>query len=367
MGGTRRFLGVGLKYFIIQVVIVLYNFANIFENVGNQYVYSRVAEEWNFTTQVRGKSKCYQNLSDPSYVTEQRIQHEATQWEMYLSLASGIPAMFMVVVLGAASDRVGRRFLLIIACVASGCRAIVYILVTWFHTNLYYLLIGHILEGLGGFRFMIFVAIFAFTSDYTEADNKRSLLMTILQVTSDFALAIALVTSGYAIRDIGFYLPNVICLILLLVNIFVIVVFLKEAPESKAISPRSSSLPHFFTRSFKFYFSKAYKGTRAIYLLGIAIYLFPSMIHFGHGNVATYFQLNSPLCWDSVKLGMNNAIDAFIHPIGLIILVRVLQNWLSDIGIAVCGALSAIVALVLEGLAINSMMMFISKYKKTYN
>ncbi|XP_064606031.1 uncharacterized protein LOC135470912 [Liolophura sinensis] len=119
-------------------------------------------------------SKCYQNVSEPNYVTEQKVQNEATQWEMYLSLASGIPAMFMVIVLGAASDR-----------------------------------------------------------------------------------------------------------------------------------------------------------------------------------------LNSPLCWDSVKMGTNTAIDAFIHPIGLIILVRVLQNWLSDIGIAVCGALSSIAALLLEGLAINSIMMFI--------
>ena len=80
------------------------------------------------------------------------------------------------------------------------------------------------------------------------------------------------------------------------------------------------------------------------------------------GNVEYLYQIASPFCWDSVKIGVYGAIRTSFCNIGSILMIAVFQLFTSDAVIALLGCVTTIATLIVEGLAQTDTMLYICMY-----
>lgn len=59
-------------------------------------------------------SHCETNTSSVSYIEEQKVQKEVSNWNVYIFIAQGVPLIFASIVFAPLSDRVGRKIFLVI-------------------------------------------------------------------------------------------------------------------------------------------------------------------------------------------------------------------------------------------------------------
>ena len=131
----------------IEPVLFLYTLA-LFMNIPleKQLVYRKVC--LNFYNETFCDQIVKKNVTNSTKAEENLIQSESAKWDMFLLIARLLPTLISIIHLGAWSDGVGRKRVIVLGVVGETLDGIGRILnVFYFSAPLPYLFIGSILTG----------------------------------------------------------------------------------------------------------------------------------------------------------------------------------------------------------------------------
>ncbi|XP_064617023.1 lysosomal proton-coupled steroid conjugate and bile acid symporter SLC46A3-like [Liolophura sinensis] len=355
----------GWRVHFLELVVISYFIGYVLNFMMSvQFVYARLESnllrEGNVTLNGTVKnSHCVATIgNDSGAQIVARAQNMASSWQLYLSLVGGIPSVFATILLGSLSDRIGRKVLLLLPAVGAAIRSATYCAVSYWGLPLYCLLIVHGIEGCTGSFVATLLASFAYTSDITARGKKRSLQITIMESMLGIALGISNLTLGFMIKEWGYTVPNIPALVMNISAGLVTVFLLPETRKSGPYS-KSPSLGKAFYRVFHFYFSTKNGNPRDCYLISIATFAMASLAFVGASGVETLYVLNEPFCWNSVQIGYFATTRALCQAFAAVLIVKLLQFCLSDVGIALVSGACKVASLLLEGFATKDAYMYV--------
>ncbi|GFO45138.1 solute carrier family 46 member 3-like [Plakobranchus ocellatus] len=312
----------------------------IFRSSYNQWIYVRFERDalganFSFLNHSAAKDPCFREHESESPYKKELFQAQSNTARFYVwsMLCSLVPSLFTNLVLGAYSDQIGRRIIFIVPMAGNLIRTSLTCIVAYWGLNVYYILIGSVINGLCGDLAALFMAIFVYTADNTSKGKNRSFLMVFAQAISSMCYYLTQFASGYYIEAKGYVWPMWTGVGALLLSFILCILFIRETLDKSQVQ-KIGLLPA-IKSIFSFYFeapeNPLYRRTDFI-LLGLAILAYgPSM----GCNINTMFLMNEPFCWGSRHIGYVKSAFGLGNAILATGLMKLLQMIISDELVAV--------------------------------
>lgn len=356
----RRFRA---RVLIIYVVTFLYILSSAVQSsLSVQFIFYRVDSDYNDSS-VSNFSVCGTQKNSSRYNELEEVEGKAAEIQIFLSVATGVPSVIMCLIFGSLSDRMGRRFLFALPVCGITFRAAAYAIVNHWNLSLYYLFIGHLIEGFSGGFSCFLLGAFAGSSDITSGDRRRSLLIAIVDASAILSAGLGSLILGYMIDGCGYTYPNLLVIALSVVNVVTIKMALPETkPETPKEKLKFATFASAVKRVFRIYFVKGEPLKRCKLILCWTAFFLTSITYIGSIGVETLYVKNRPLCWDSIKIGLFGSIKSVCSALAATVVIRLMQCCLGDIGIAVTCGLAKIASFVLQGFADTDIKMYAGKF-----
>ncbi|XP_052464203.1 solute carrier family 46 member 3 isoform X1 [Carassius gibelio] len=236
------------RVLLIEPAVGLYAFAMfMIYPLLQQYVYRRLWFELSGTTYpAESLSHCSNNHS---YVTiHQAVQKETSIFLFKSELCFLIPSLISALLLVSYSDYCGRKVAIVPPLVGDTLFALCYALVSRFSFSLNYLLAASFLSGLMGGPTTLIGGCFAYVADLCGEDleGQKTVRMARLDMILGVLTGLASLCTGFYIKAAGFTWPFLTAAFLHLVNLFYVLVVLKESlvlPNPSLSSSGASEAP----------------------------------------------------------------------------------------------------------------------------
>ncbi|XP_053425262.1 proton-coupled folate transporter [Nycticebus coucang] len=335
----------------VEPLVFLANFALVLQGpLTTQYLWHRFSTDLGYNG-TRHRADCSNHSADP---TMQEVETLTSHWTLYANVGGFLVGLFTSTLLGAWSDNVGRRPLLVLSSLGLLVQAVVSIFVVQLELHVGYFVLGRILCALLGDFNGLLAASFASVADISTSHN-RTFRMALLEACIGVAGMLASLLGGHWLRAQGYANPFWLALALLIVMaLYAAFCFGETMKEPK--STRLFTLRHH--RSIvQLYVAPAPEKSRkhlALYSLAIFVVI---TVHFGAQDILTIYELSTPLCWDSQLIGYGSAAQHLPYLTSLLGL-RLLQYCLTDAWVAEIGLAFNILGLVVFAFATTTPLMF---------
>ncbi|XP_039272040.2 proton-coupled folate transporter-like [Styela clava] len=329
-----------IRSITVEPVLVLSTFViTMYSMLQKEYIYARISLDYNLTASERETScnESIANKSDPNYILQQKVSSETSKWILYLYIADFSVALFSTILLGAWSDKVGRKIPLMMSCFGLFILMMVYVLVVNLNLPVPVLLIGHFICGLFGDLGNIFGCAFSHIADVSDKQN-RTFRMAVLEASIGLGGFIASLSGGAWVQAQGFRQPFWFLLIICFINILYIGIRLDSAYEDTLLS----NLRFIFTKQPFIHMYHVLKPQendkeRHINIIGYAIaFLIIVMASNGVRDLLVIYEIGLPFCWDFFLVGISLAISqlGYFVSAGLVKLFPSIKAefWLTIIG-----------------------------------
>ena len=347
---------------IIEPVIFIYSaFALVTIPIGEQFVYDRIAQTYGLDPEEVRANKSqsngcqFENTSDHMYILQQKIQHDSSEWLLYLGVAAAVPGVVSTILLGTYSDLAGRKAAILAPNIGGLLKVLSFLAVSYFNLPVQYMLLGFLLDGVSGSQMSMWMSGFAYIADVTS-ETERSFRVTLLEASIGFGAATSQIGVGYWIQASGYNYPFWFLAGLALLNISYIIIFVPET--IRRIPGQKLCTIENYTQIFRL-FAKDDGSGRKWKLRLLMLIAFPiALVMTSSADVQALFMLNSPLCFDSVLIGFFRAGCVLSMQIGSLIGVKVLGRWLSDIWLCFIGSLFSTAYCLLNAFAVTPFLMY---------
>lgn len=231
---------------IIEPILVIFMFVTFpMALLSQQYIVNVITQSkmhekgWiNITDWNETGSHCV-NQSAESYIFQQEVQADASQFNIFMSLAAGVPSLFTTIFLGGLSDKIGRKYAILMPIIGTFVRTLSYILVILLNLSIWYLLIGSFLDGCLGSYQTLLMGCFSYIADITAPDQ-RQLRIAIVELIMIMSGMFGPIGVGVWIQHMGMLPPLLLILALISINVVYIVFFVPETvirqPNSRILS-----------------------------------------------------------------------------------------------------------------------------------
>ena len=342
-----------------------------------EYVYERLFKQLaaehavNVSSTVSGDTDCSQhNISssnDASYELVAEAQSAASTYLIYLVLASTVPATIITPFMAAYSDKEGRKYALIPPAMGITLRVLVFLLVVILELPLWCLVIGNLAQGILGDYIMITNSCCAYVSDTVSKDT-RTFRLTVLISCMLLPTILTPVINGLLVGSFGYLYPLAAVLFLEILSLLYMVFFVPEIIRRSPSVPRTKfwSLSHVTDTLSVFLAERKGRNTgrkwkMCFLLVGVTAAYGLRIVH---SVLMTLFQLNRPLCWNSVLVGVYLSLVTALAGLAQLAVLRLLKRCCSDLTISLIGACCYVIECVYTGLIRTTAMMFLGGYRR---
>ena len=290
------------------------------------------------------------------------IQKEAAVFNVYVALASGIPAVVTSLFLGAFSDRFGRVFLFLTPTIGQLISKTILLFCIYYRIDINFILIGSAIEGLTGGFLAILMASFSYFADITENNKERSTAIAFLEIAVGVGVVVGRFSTGYIINVTDYVWPQVTaCSIYTAITVIILFLLPETRAPSKTLEPLTRlSCLHYVKTIFSFYVSKT--TDRWKYNVCVLIFFTTGVTTVGKSGVDLLYQISQPFCWDSVKVGWYGALAGLFQNVICMGMIKVLHLCFNDEGVSILGSISGIAGFILTAFATTDVMLYIGKY-----
>ena len=208
--GTRQKPGSSQYNFYLEPIMFMYAlFLGALFPTLDQFVRARISSEYNSSSlHINNSNEMLSGCDNKtSLYRNSEIQAEASLWTLYTTIASLLPAVVSLWMLGSYSDKGGRKVAIIIPQIGALIRCINLLAVIYFDLPLYVMVIGAFFEGLSGAFYMILSAGCSYIADITSLEM-RSLRITVIDGCFTFGTVVSQIAGGYLIASLGFFYPG---------------------------------------------------------------------------------------------------------------------------------------------------------------
>ncbi|EQB78385.1 proton-coupled folate transporter isoform 1 [Camelus ferus] len=270
-------------------------------------------------------------LSSPYWEVETLTSH----WTLYMNVGGFLVGLFSSTLLGAWSDCVGRRPLLVLASFGLLLNNLVSIFVVHLQLHVGYFVLGRILCALLGDFSGLLAAGFASVAD-VSCSRTRTIRMALLEACIGVAGMLASLVGGHWLQEQGYANPFWLALALL-ITMTLYAAFCFGETVKEPTPARLFTLRHH--RSIvQLYVAQAPEKSRkhlALYSLAVFVVI---TVHIGAQDILTLYEMSTPLCWDSRLIGYGSAAQQLPYLsslLGLWLLQYCLDDtWVAEIGLA---------------------------------
>ncbi|XP_062968161.1 proton-coupled folate transporter [Cynocephalus volans] len=336
---------------LVEPLVFLANFSVVLQGpLTTQYLWHRFSTDLGYNG-TRHRGDCSNLSGDP---TMQEVETLTSHWTLYMNLGGFLVGLCSSTLLGAWSDHVGRRPLLVLASLGLLVQVLVYIFVVQLQLHVGFFVLGRILCALFGDFNGILAASFASVAD-VSSNHSRTFRMALLEACIGVAGMLASLLGGYWLRAQGYANPFWLALALLIaVALYAALCFGETVKEPK--STRLFTLRHHRSIVQLYVAPAPEKSRKHLALYSLAIFMV-IIVHFGAQDILTIYELSTPLCWDSRLIGYGSAAQYFPYLTSLLGL-RLLQCCLADTWVAEIGLAFNIVGMVVFAFATTTPLMF---------
>ena len=328
--------------------------------VMDQYVRTRISNEFNLTDNYNNKSDILGSCSNNSnYYKDDEVNSEASLWTLYSTVASLLPGIVTLILLGSYSDKGGRKIAIIVPQVGALIRCINLLAVIYFDWPLYFIVIGAFLEGLSGGIYMTISAGFSYVADITSLE-KRSFRITILDGCFGLGIMVSQVAAGYLIASLGYFYLFLILAIIILLDIVIVACFLPET-VTRDQNAQFWSIGHFRT-TFNLYCRDNGTGRRWKLLLSLAIVFFTCSVMYATFDIQTFYLLDVPFCMSSVLIGYFGAMLMLISAPFSMLMSKWTLSVFGDSGLLLIGAVSSTAYQAVVTFSTTTFLVFMGKF-----
>ncbi|KAM9596320.1 proton-coupled folate transporter [Trichechus inunguis] len=337
----------------VEPLIFLANFALVLQGpLTTQYLWHRFSTDLGYNG-TRDSHSCSNHSVNP---TMQEVETLTSHWTLYMNLGGFLVGLFSSTLLGAWSDCVGRRPLLVLASLSLLVQAVVSIFVVQLQLHVGYFVLGRILCALLGDFNGLLAAGFASVADVSSSSS-RTFRMALLEACIGVSGVLASLLGGYWLRAQGYANPFWLALALLIAMTLYAAFCFRETVKEPT-QARLFTLRHHRSILRLYVTPSPEKSRKHLALYSLAIFVVIT-VHFGVQDIMTIYELSAPLCWDSRLIGYGSAAHHLQYLTSLLGL-RLLQccladTWVAEIGLAfnilgmVVFAFATITALVFTG------------------
>ncbi|KAL3872668.1 hypothetical protein ACJMK2_035880 [Sinanodonta woodiana] len=301
-------------------------------------------------------STCEVNKSSQQYKVQSDIQKKSAEWQILIPLAGNIIAIFSNLVLGAYTDRFGRKFLFYVSCLGSLFRTTMVAVFMHFDLNLIYYIIPYAIDGMTGSTSTMVQAAFIYSADITSSGKERTFGIVLIEIAFGLGSAFFGFGSGYVIEWTGYFWPSVMAAGAYLLSI-TIVFILPETFKDKPLQ-RKSKLQT-VKDAIGLYTDPKNAGKRWIYIVSIIIFFVSTISNNGSFAIEPLYQLGSPFCWSPVQIGWYTALRMLGQQVIGMFSIKVLQRCFADTIIGIIGTVCSASAYAMEGLASTDLTLYL--------
>ncbi|XP_057570885.1 proton-coupled folate transporter [Hippopotamus amphibius kiboko] len=316
----------------VEPVIFLANFALVLQGpVTTQYLWHRFSADLGYNG-TRDRGSCSNRSVDP---TAQEVETLTSHWTLYMNVGGYLVGLFSSTLLGAWSDCVGRRPLLVLASLGLLLQTVLSIFVVQLQLHVGYFVLGRILCALLGDFSGILAAGFASVADVSSS-RTRTIRMALLEACIGVAGMLASLVGGHWLQAQGYANPFWLALALLIaMTLYAAFCFGETVKEPTPT--RLFTLRHHRSVVQLFVTQAPEKSRKHLALYSLAIFVVIT-VHLGAQDILTLYELSTPLCWDSRLIGYGSAAQQLPYLtslLGLWLLQHCLADtWVAEIGLA---------------------------------
>ncbi|XP_052058780.1 proton-coupled folate transporter-like [Mytilus californianus] len=203
---------------------------------------------------------------------------------------------------------------------------------------------------------------FCFVADTTMPGKTRSFVIALIETSIGLGSIISTSLSGYLIQWTDSYMyPELLSVIIVTIGIILAVFVLPETlhPSRKrddqvSVCQNMKNVTECYTSEF------SPLGKRWMFILLIFIFIMSAFGNLGRPNVEQIYQMNSPFCWDSVRIGWYAAVRNMAWSFGSIAIIKLFHICTTDDVIAVVGCITCVASAILEGIATTDLYLYLA-------
>lgn len=289
-----------------------------------------------------------------SLIPPQEVETLTSHWTLYMNLGGLLLGLFSSTLLGAWSDCVGRRRLLVLASFGLLLQALVSIFVVQLQLHVGYFVLGRIVCALFGDFSGLLAAGFASVADVSSSDS-RTIRMALLEACIGVAGMLASLLGGHWLQAQGYANPFWLALALLIVMTLYAAFCFGETVREPTPA-RLFTLRHHRAIVQLYVASAPEKSRKHLALYSLVIFVVVT-VHFGAEDILTIYELSKPLCWDSKLIGYGSAAR-HLQYLSSLLGLRLLQSCLADTWVAEIGLAFNILGMVVFAFATITPLMF---------
>ncbi|XP_033127734.1 proton-coupled folate transporter-like [Anneissia japonica] len=325
------------------------------------------------------ESMCQELIEHPQL--ENQVQSEASHWILKLNLAMNIPGAIMSTILGAASDKVGRRTVIAIPLIGA-CLASVNFVINAFYMDLpiRYLLISSLSLGFCGGIGTCYVALASYITDITDSSN-RTKRFGLLESMMFLGGTTGLFLAGSIAQRIGISAVYGCCFLLNLTAIGYVASILPESLSTKqrlsskledAMAKRRGwmsglgfSVWENMKKTFMVCFMERDNKKRKWLLLLQVIAMLHMLALSGDMELTVLYTKHTPLSWSpftiAIYMALRNITRAVVLLIAMPLLFHIknLRTQNNDFNLTIVGLVSNMVGYIMIAMAKTTLVMML--------
>lgn len=270
-------------------------------------------------------------------------QKESAMVILSLQIAEGLPAVVAVIILGALSDRTGRRRILLwLPALGSMIYCSIYILIQYTGWSLDGLFMASAVRGLCG-SMTAFLAGGSYYAINIVKPHQRSSRLALQELLNGAAYAVGNIMVGFWVQSVGYLQPFWFCFICSFTSFLISFFLVKEIePNSNRASQRDISgnccIDTFgpMARFFKC------RNNIKLARIWLAILAFQSyaIVHLGQIETLVIYLLGQPMAWPATQIGVFLSVTMACAAVSTGLAPPFLRNYVTDTHIAFAGFLS---------------------------
>lgn len=298
---------------------------------------------------------------------EQEVQTVASHFLLYTNLAFCLPILVVSLLYGYLSDKWGRKMFILIPLAMTALSSAVTVVVIELEVNIYVLLVGQMLNGLGGSFPVNNLVSYAYISDITTSGG-RTARIGVLESMFYFAASLGGLLGGVTVQHMGYAAPYLITIVCHVFLVFYVVCALPESvrpPQTRRDTTPLSNGNKIRWRGILSELLNSANRNRChmvVVVLLLVIFFTVQMIYLGILDIQYLFALAEPLCWGLDVLGYFAAYVVATNGLASMFLLPLLTFLGLPDPIIVCiGLISGVLLLVGMGIATQTWVMFLGK------
>ena len=356
------------RVIIEPMLMMYYLFASPLSQVSQLFVYGRmeeiVAHRTGFNMSLldehsknHSTNPCQEaiNKSTIQYNFTQAAQEENAHYSMITRLVYTAPSLMAMVILGSYSDKGGRRVAIVPFMVAEFFSTVVFFIVLYFKLSIWILQINNVIIGLSGGGSLMMVGCYSYIADITSKEE-RLFRFTLLVILEEMISIVGPIGFGYWIKKQGYIWPVVFSLTGRFIIVIYVVFFIPE-------TVKKDENAKFFTFSHMKCSARVFlKNDKSNLMWKLCTLLFVFIVYCIGAGVSTplsLFELNTPLCWDSVTLGYYKTVGTAAVAFGGVCSTKGLKLIASDEAISIIASVAHACLYIYRTFVKNTLMMFL--------